>query len=93
MKKAGTTQMDGLALGPVDWPTRMIGVGLVLALAAIQIWDPPLVEAARLRVFDQLQRWAPRDTPTASPVAIVDIDDASLGEICLLYTSPSPRDS
>lgn len=67
--------------GAVDWPTRLVGVALVLVLAAIQVWDPPLIEAARLRVFDQLQRWSPRPVPASSPVVIVDIDDASLAEL------------
>lgn len=65
----------------VDWPTRVTGLLLVLALVAIQVWDPPLVEAARLRMFDQLQRWAPRAAPADSPVVIVDIDDDSLAEV------------
>ncbi len=61
--------------------TRMVGLLLVLALSAIQIWDPPLVEAARLRVFDQLQRFAPRPVPATSPVVVVDIDDVSLSRV------------
>ena len=67
--------------GIVDWPTRLAGLAIAVALSALQVWDPPLVEAARLRVFDQLQRWAPRAVPADSPVTIVDIDDVSLAEI------------
>ena len=74
-------RIDRPASGIVDWPTRLVGLLLVLVLAAIQLWDPPLVEAARLRLFDQLQRWAPRPVPDQSPVLIADIDDASLAEI------------
>lgn len=65
----------------VDWPTRVTGLILVLLLSGLQAWDPPLVEAARLRVFDQLQRWAPRAAPLDAPVTIIDIDDDSLAEI------------
>ena len=50
--------------GIVDWPTRLAGLAIAVALSALQVWDPPLVEAARLRVFDQLQRWAPPFRPT-----------------------------
>jgi adenylate cyclase len=64
-----------------DWPTRIAGIVLLLVLASVQFWDPPLVEAARLRVFDQLQRWFPKPVPEETPVVIVDIDDASLAEI------------
>ncbi len=64
-----------------DWPTRIAGILLVLVLSSVQVWDPPLVEAARLRIFDQLQRWSPKPVPQGTPVAIVDIDDASLAEI------------
>jgi adenylate cyclase len=67
--------------GRADLPTRMAGVMLVLLLAMLQVWDPPLVEAARLRVFDQLQRWSPRPVPAQSPTVIIDIDDASLAEL------------
>jgi adenylate cyclase len=67
--------------GQSDWPTRIAGAVLVLALFALQVWDPPIIEAARLRVFDQLQRLAPREVPATSSVVIVDIDDASLTEI------------
>ena len=64
-----------------DWPTRIAGIVLVLVLASVQVWDPPLVEAARLRIFDQLQRWFPKPIPQQTPLAIIDIDDASLAEI------------
>ena len=56
----GTGSQVDRSAGAVDWLTRLIGLGLVLVLAAIQMWDPPLIEAARLRLFDQLQRSAPR---------------------------------
>ena len=80
-RAGGGDAAPGSPIVPVDWPTRLLGVALVLALSAVQIWDPPLIEAARLRVFDQLQRWQPRAVPAESPVVIVDIDNLSLAEI------------
>lgn len=55
--------------------------GVLLALfVGLRIWDPAPVEALRLQVFDLYQRIQPR-VPSAQPVVIVDIDDASLAEI------------
>ena len=52
-------------------------LGLVLVL---RVYDPPLVEAARLKVFDLYQQLRPRAyEPT--PVRIIDIDDESLEKI------------
>ncbi|HET6468958.1 MAG TPA: adenylate/guanylate cyclase domain-containing protein [Geminicoccaceae bacterium] len=64
-----------------DWPTSIAGAAMVLALAALQAWDPALVESWRLRVFDQYVRLSPRPILPARPVVIVDIDDQSLQTI------------
>jgi adenylate cyclase len=64
-----------------DWPTALVALSLVVASVVLQIWNPAVVEATRLRLFDQLQRWAPRQAALAPPVIIVDIDEASLREL------------
>ena len=62
---------------------RAFGLGRALALAvlvgtiALRIWDPPPVEAVRVRTFDFYQLVKPREI-TKRPVVIVDIDDESL---------------
>ena len=66
---------------PGDYPTRAVGLAIGLCLALLQLVDPPLVEAARLRIFDQFQLWLPREPPVDSPVVIVDIDDDSLAAV------------
>ncbi|WP_375460400.1 CHASE2 domain-containing protein [uncultured Enterovirga sp.] len=50
-------------------------------LIAVRIWDPPPVEALRLRTFDAYQALKPRVPLAQQPVLIVDIDEASLREI------------
>ncbi len=63
---------------------RGLGVGRALAIAlmalllAVRIWDPAPVEALRLRTFDAFQVLQPRAPLPASPILIVDIDEASL---------------
>src|SRR5260221_13042319 len=53
---------------------------LLLALVPLRVLDPQPLEEVRLRTFDFYQRLRPRQ-PVARPVAIVDIDEASLKEI------------
>jgi hypothetical protein len=36
-----------------DWPTSIAGAVLILLLLGLHAWNPLLVEAARLKVFDQ----------------------------------------
>ncbi len=60
--------------------SRIAGIFLLLALLAIRIVDPIPVERLRLSAFDLFQQVAPRD-PGQYPVAIIDVDDASLAEI------------
>ena len=86
---------SGGASAPARW-TRLIRMrsslvlaGLLLtALLGVRIWDPPPVEALRLQLLDQYQRFAPR-TAGALPVVIIDIDETSLAEI---GQWPWPRD-
>lgn len=63
-------------LGPTPWALALV---CALALAALALWlaDPVAVQTLRLAQFDQFQRWHPR-SPTAAPVRVVDIDEASL---------------
>lgn len=63
-----------LALG------RLLGLGLLVPLIALRIWDPAPLEILRLKVFDLYQLASPRQ-PEAAPVVIIDIDEESLAEI------------
>src|SRR3954465_6649447 len=65
----------------IDLPTSLIGTLLVFLLAALHLLNPPVVEAFRLKIFDELQALYPRPPQTVVPVAIIDIDDASLAAI------------
>ncbi|MCJ2074045.1 adenylate/guanylate cyclase domain-containing protein [Methylobacterium sp. J-030] len=64
----------GLRIGP----GRALAALVLVALLTVRVYDPPPVEALRLRVFDAYQVVAPRVPPPERPVAIVDIDEASL---------------
>jgi adenylate cyclase len=64
-----------------DWPTSVAGVVLILLFLGLHAWNPALIEAARLKVFDQYMRIKPRQPLQPSPVVIVDIDEASLEEV------------
>ncbi|MHA1566113.1 MAG: CHASE2 domain-containing protein [Alphaproteobacteria bacterium] len=54
---------------------------LLLAALALKFIDPPPLEALRLIVFDTYQRLSPRPYQPATPVRVVEIDDASLQQI------------
>ncbi|MGH6883172.1 MAG: CHASE2 domain-containing protein, partial [Hypericibacter sp.] len=58
---------------------RIPGAIVLLGILWLQIVNPPLIDALRLRSFDLLQRLSPR-TETNFPVVIVDIDEKSLQE-------------
>ncbi|MEL6677234.1 MAG: CHASE2 domain-containing protein, partial [Pseudomonadota bacterium] len=61
------------------WPI-LIGVGVTVLCALLTIWPPVLLERAREAVFDSVQRFAPRPYDPASPVHVIDIDEAALEE-------------
>ncbi|MFL6792069.1 MAG: CHASE2 domain-containing protein [Bradyrhizobium sp.] len=67
------------------WFKRRIGyarlacVALLVAFAALRVFDPPPVEELRVRTFDSFQLIEPR-VKTARPVTIVDIDEKSLAK-------------
>src|ERR1700722_19759094 len=59
---------------------RLICLALLVGLAALRIADYAPIEELRVRTFDTFQRIDPR-VKTARPVAIVDIDEASLAKL------------
>ena len=73
--------------GPLRRFARRVGWGRALALlllpalVAIRVWDPAPLETLRLRIFDAFQVLNPREAPADRPVAILDIDEASLREL------------
>jgi adenylate cyclase len=64
-----------------DWSTSMAGCVLIGLLVALHVWDPPLLQAIRLKVFDQYMQLKPRQPLEPSPVVVVDIDEPSLEQI------------
>lgn len=65
----------------LDLPTSLVGSLVVLILVGLKLFNPPVVEAFRLRVFDELQALHPGDPRVGGEVTIVDIDDESLARI------------
>ena len=59
---------------------RLACLVLLVAFAALRVWDPAPVEEIRIRTFDAFQRIDPR-TKTQRPVTIVDIDDKSMEKL------------
>lgn len=55
-----------------------IVIGMVMALA---LSNSALVERIRYLVFDQYQRWQPREWHADLPVRVVDIDEQSLAKV------------
>src|SRR5262245_7902256 len=78
--RSGSTIADR-GVGRVDFPTSLIGSLLVVLLVLLHFLDIPVIEAFRLKIFDELQALYPRPAQSAAPVAIVDIDDASMARI------------
>ena len=63
------------------WLARIIPYLVLAAMLALRIADPPIIQQARLLVFDSYQRLAPRDFDPGLPVKIVDVDDESLARL------------
>ncbi|MBX9710834.1 MAG: adenylate/guanylate cyclase domain-containing protein, partial [Xanthobacteraceae bacterium] len=59
---------------------RLLCLILLPAMVGLRVWDPPLVEELRVRVFDNYQIIRPREI-TERPVVIVDIDEKSLAKL------------
>jgi adenylate cyclase len=57
--------------------SRLLCLGLLVALVFLRISDPPVLQELRLRVFDLYQVLKPRER-TIKPVVIVDIDEKSI---------------
>jgi adenylate cyclase len=51
---------------------------VLLAAAAFRHWDPAMAQRMRAIAFDTYQQLSPREYDPATPIRIVDIDDASL---------------
>jgi len=60
--------------------SRILGLLVLAALVALRVWDPPLLEIVRGKIFDTYQRLHPRQL-TDYPVTIADIDERSLQEV------------
>ena len=65
-------------LGP--WLHLVVPFAALAIALALHVRAPRFVESLRFQVFDAYQRLSPRP-PSAAPVVVVDIDDASLGRI------------
>ena len=57
--------------------SRLLCLGLLVALVFLRISDPPVLQELRVRVFDLYQVIKPR-ARTIKPVVIVDIDERSI---------------
>jgi adenylate cyclase len=58
----------------------LFGLGCLIALAALRVFDPYPVQVARDIYFDQLQRLSPRENASL-PIRIIDIDEVSLAAV------------
>ena len=76
----------------IDWPAIGLGVSVLAGVWAVfNWWQPPQIEAVREAVYDQYQRWKPREywmtDPSAPgetfkpPVRVIDIDEESLKQL------------
>lgn len=69
--------------GPWWKPSMITLIGIVIlgAMVSLRVWDPDLVEAARVKTFDLYNQIKPREPVEQSPVVIVDLDEKSLAEV------------
>ena len=58
-------------------PTILAGVALTLFGGALSAWSPPLADSIEGKIYDSFLRSGPRHPPPG-PIAIVDLDEASL---------------
>ena len=54
---------------------------MAFAFGLLRISDPQVVEVLRLKYFDSLQKFHPRETKGHTYAVIIDIDEKSLDEI------------
>ncbi len=60
--------------------SRGLGLAFIAIFAVLRLWDPAPMQLVRGLAYDAYHQLRPF-TPEEHPVAIVDIDDASLAEI------------
>ena len=60
-------------------PARLVGLAILFVMILLRIADPVLIKTLRLSAFDFYQVIKPREY-TKQPIAIVDLDEASLRE-------------
>jgi len=59
---------------------HLIALGLLMALIVLRVADPAPLQLLRAKIFDFYQQIEPRE-PSRQPIAIIDLDEASLNEI------------
>ncbi len=80
-RRSGSDSSTRLDRSRLDLPTSLVGSLIVVLLVLLHLLSPAVVEAFRLKIFDELQTLHPRPPESPIPVTIVDIDDASLAAI------------
>lgn len=80
-RPSGSDSSTRLDRSRLDLPTSVVGSFIVVLLVLLHLLSPAVVEAFRLKIFDELQTLHPRPPESPIPVTIVDIDDASLAAI------------
>jgi len=60
---------------------RLIGLAALALVVLVQFADPEPLARVRMLVFDTYQSLSPRDLGSTPPVAIIDIDEASIAEM------------
>src|SRR4051812_47610349 len=60
---------------------RLVCLALLIGFAALRIADPAPIEEIRVRTFDTFQCFDPRAKLAKPPVAIIDVNEASLAKI------------
>jgi len=59
---------------------RLIAFVILLALTALKVWNPPLIDELEIKTYDVYQQIQPRPAPELS-VMVIDIDEASLSDL------------
>ena len=84
-EKPETVRQQGGGGGRKWWSylyrPRVFGFIILVAFMVVRWSDPAWLELLRLKTFDLYQQFKPRPIPKASPVIIVDLDEASLTEV------------
>jgi adenylate cyclase len=59
---------------------RLVAFMILIAMVALKVWNPPIVDELEIRVYDTYQKLSPRPAPEPA-VLVVDIDEASLAQL------------